>query len=90
MDFGSFDIAIILGLIVIVIFLGSVLWRLHSAMDMISKGRRYYCALQLAPTAPSHSALTLFALFDAPGNRVLERVIDHHFESAFGELRVNF
>jgi hypothetical protein len=42
MDFGSFDIAIILGLIVIVIFLGSVLWRLHSAMDIISKGRRYY------------------------------------------------
>ena len=42
MDFGSFDIAIILGLIVIVIFLGSVLWCLHSAMDIISKGRRFY------------------------------------------------
>jgi hypothetical protein len=42
MDFGSVDIVIILGLIVIVIFLGSVLWRLHSAADTISKGRRYY------------------------------------------------
>jgi hypothetical protein len=42
MDFGSVDTAIILGLIVIVIFLGSVLWRLHSAADIISKGRRYY------------------------------------------------
>jgi hypothetical protein len=42
MDFGSVDTAIILGLIVIVIFLGSMLWRLHSAADTISKGRRYY------------------------------------------------
>ena len=42
MYLGNVEIAIILGLIVIVIFLGSVLWRLHSAMDIISKGRRYY------------------------------------------------
>ena len=41
MDFGSSDVAIILGLILIVIFLGSVLWRLHSAVDTISNGRRY-------------------------------------------------
>jgi hypothetical protein len=37
MDFGSVDTAIILALIVIVIFLGSMLWRLHSAADTISK-----------------------------------------------------
>jgi hypothetical protein len=42
MDFGSSDIAIILGLLVMAIFLGSVLWRLHSAADTISKGRRYH------------------------------------------------
>ena len=42
MDFGSSDIAIILGLILMLIFLGSVLWRLHSAVDAISKGRRYH------------------------------------------------
>ena len=42
MDFGNVDIAIMLGLIVFVIFLGAVLWRLHSAADTISKGRRFY------------------------------------------------
>ena len=42
MDFGSTNNAVILGLIVIVILLGSVLWRLHSAADTISKGRRFY------------------------------------------------
>jgi len=41
MDFDNSDIAAILGIIVILIFLGSVLWRLHSAVDTISKGRRY-------------------------------------------------
>lgn len=41
MDFASTDSAVILGLIVIVILLGSVLWRLQSAADTISKGRRY-------------------------------------------------
>ena len=42
MDFGNVDIAIMLGLIVFVIFLGAVLWRLHSAADTIAKGRRFY------------------------------------------------
>jgi hypothetical protein len=42
MDFGSTDSAVILGLIVMVIFLGAVLWRLHAAADTISKGRRFY------------------------------------------------
>ena len=41
MDYGSIDVAVIVGLIVMAIFLGSVLWRLHSAADTISKGRRY-------------------------------------------------
>ena len=41
MDFGSIDVAVSVGLIVAAIFLGSVLWRLHSAADTISKGRRY-------------------------------------------------
>ncbi len=41
MDFGSIDVAVIVALIVMAIFLGSVLWRLHSAADIISKGRRY-------------------------------------------------
>jgi len=41
MDFGSSDIAIILALIFVMIFVGSVLWRLHSAVGTISKGRRY-------------------------------------------------
>ena len=40
MDFGSIDFGEILGLTLIVIFLGAVLWRLHSAADTISKGRR--------------------------------------------------
>src|SRR5204863_9670107 len=43
-----------------------------------------------AEAAPGHSALTLFALFDAPGDRFLKRVIDNDFESVVGELRVNF
>ena len=42
MDFGGTDTAVILGLVVIVILLGSVLWRLHSAANTISKGRRFY------------------------------------------------
>jgi hypothetical protein len=42
MDFGTVDTAIILGLILMLIFLGSVLWRLHSAADTISKGRRFH------------------------------------------------
>jgi hypothetical protein len=41
MDFGTDDVAIILGLSVILILLGSFLWRLHSAADTISKGRRF-------------------------------------------------
>jgi len=41
MDFGTDDVAIILGLSVILILLGSFLWRLHSAADPISKGRRF-------------------------------------------------
>jgi len=42
MDFATTDTAVILGLIVVVIFLGSVLWRLHSAADTISQGRRFH------------------------------------------------
>jgi hypothetical protein len=42
MDFSTSDVGVILGLIVMLIFLGSVLWRLHSAVDTISKGRRYH------------------------------------------------
>ena len=42
MDFGTIDTAIILGLILVLIFLGSVLWRLYSAADTISKGRRFH------------------------------------------------
>jgi hypothetical protein len=42
MEFGNVGIAIILGLIALVIFLGAVLWRLHSAADTIAKGRRFY------------------------------------------------
>ena len=42
MDFGTVDTAIILGLILMLIFLGSVLWLLHSAADTISKGRRFH------------------------------------------------
>jgi hypothetical protein len=41
MDFGTDDVAIILGLSVILILLGSFLWRLHSAADTISKGRSF-------------------------------------------------
>lgn len=41
MDLGSDGIAIILGLSVVMILLGSFLWRLHSAADTISKGRRF-------------------------------------------------
>ena len=42
MGFDSIDIGIILGLFLVVIFLASVLWRLHSAVDTISKVRRYH------------------------------------------------
>jgi hypothetical protein len=42
MDFGSIDSGEILGLILIVIFLGSLVWRLHSAAHTISKGRRFH------------------------------------------------
>jgi hypothetical protein len=40
MNFGSNDTAIIIGLLAMVIFLAAVLWRLHSAVDTISKIRR--------------------------------------------------
>ena len=42
MGFDIIDIGIILGLFLVVIFLASVLWRLHSAVDTISKVRRYH------------------------------------------------
>lgn len=41
MNFGSDDTAIILGLLLVVILLAAVLWRLHSAVDTISKIRRH-------------------------------------------------
>lgn len=40
MNFGSNETVIILGVLVIVVFLVGVLWRLHSAVDTISKIRR--------------------------------------------------
>ena len=41
MGFDSVDTDIILGLFFIAVFLASVLWRLHSAVNTISKFRRY-------------------------------------------------
>jgi hypothetical protein len=38
----------------------------------------------------SWSAPTRFTHFDGPGKRVVERVIDNHFETVFGELLVDF
>ena len=39
MGFDSVDTGIFLGLFLIVVFLASVLWRLHSAVNTISKFR---------------------------------------------------